>query len=274
MSASCEKDDISGHTKKEQDVLQSLDNHTIDQAITNMQNEIQSDIASSCPLVKDLEDINSLVQEYSVDDVQYQNKIKALTESYSHIRRTRGDGNCFFRAFGFRYLEYLMKNPKDFSGFKELASQSFQNLMKLKYPSFTVEDFFDNFISVVDSAGTDMTPTKLLETFCDDGMSNYIIVYLRLIASCQLQMESEFYQNFVDNGKTVVEFCKTEVEPMYHESDHIHITALTSALNAKIRVVYMNHGDDKLSNISFPESCEPNIHLLYRPGHYDILYPK
>ena len=65
------------------------------------------------------------------------------------------------------------------------------------------------FISVVDSAGTDMTPSKLLETFCDDGMSNYIIVYLRLIASCQLQMESEFYQNFVDNGKTVVEFCKT-----------------------------------------------------------------
>ena len=69
-------------------------------------------------------------------------------------------------------------------------------------------------------------------------------------------------------------FHLQEVEPMYHESDHIHITALTSALDTKIRVVYMNHGDDKLSYISFPESSEPNIHLLYRPGHYDILYPR
>ena len=45
----------------------------------------------------------------------------------------------------------------------------------------------------------------------------------RLLTSKQLQLEGEFYQNFMEGGRTVVEFCNTEVEPMYKESDHIHI---------------------------------------------------
>lgn len=64
---------------------------------------------------------------------------------------------------------------------------------------------------------------------------------------------------------------------MYHESDHIHITALTSALGIRIRVEYMDRGQSGLMNHhDFPECAagsDPHIYLLYRPGHYDILYP-
>lgn len=35
---------------------------------------------------------------------------KDLSSKYTKIRQIRGDGNCFFRAFGFAYLEYLLKN--------------------------------------------------------------------------------------------------------------------------------------------------------------------
>lgn len=34
-----------------------------------------------------------------------------------------------------------------------------------------------------------------------------------------------------------------EVEPMYKESDHIHIIALSNALNVGVRVKYMDRGD-------------------------------
>ena len=40
--------------------------------------------------------------------------VQALGKSYSHIRRTRGDGNCFFRAFGFGYLEHMLEDKKDY----------------------------------------------------------------------------------------------------------------------------------------------------------------
>ncbi len=38
------------------------------------------------------------------------------------------------------------------------------------------------------------------------------------------------------DGQTVLEFCNLEVEPMYHESDHIHITALTQLTGVPVQV--------------------------------------
>ena len=65
-----------------------------------------------------------------------------------------------------------------------------------------------------------------------------------------------------------------EVEPMYHESDHMHITALTGALGVPVRVEYMDRGEGgTVNHHDFPEGSDPSIHILYRPGHYDLLYP-
>lgn len=81
---------------------------------------------------------------------------------------------------------------------------------------------------------------------------------------------------------------------MGEESDHVHITALSDALGVPIRVVYLdrssldsggisvNHHDfspaaaaaDLPNTSGSSETVSPFITLLYRPGHYDILYPK
>lgn len=47
------------------------------------------------------------------DDV-YQKKAMDLTKKYDSIRRTRPDGNCFFRAFGYAYLEYLLDKKDEY----------------------------------------------------------------------------------------------------------------------------------------------------------------
>lgn len=61
---------------------------------------------------------------------------------------------------------------------------------------------------------------------------------------------------------------------MYKESDHIHISALTAALGVGVCVEYMDRGKGgQVNTHCFPEDTRPFIHLLYRPGHYDILYP-
>ena len=60
---------------------------------------------------------------------------------------------------------------------------------------------------------------------------------------------------------------------MYHESDHMHITALTTALDVPVRVEYMDRGEGgKVNHHDFPDGSMPSIHVLYRPGHYDLLY--
>ncbi|NWI98145.1 OTUB1 thioesterase, partial [Peucedramus taeniatus] len=60
---------------------------------------------------------------------------------------------------------------------------------------------------------------------------------------------------------------------MSKESDHIHIIALARALHVSILVEYMDRGEGGATNPHvFPEGSQPRVCLLYRPGHYDILY--
>ncbi|XP_010725438.1 ubiquitin thioesterase OTUB1-like [Meleagris gallopavo] len=66
---------------------------------------------------------------------------------------------------------------------------------------------------------------------------------------------------------------RQEVEPMCKESDHIHIIALARALQVPVLVEYMDRGEGGATNPHvFPEGSQPRVCLLYRPGHYDILY--
>jgi ubiquitin thioesterase protein OTUB1 len=111
-------------------------------------------------------------------------------------------------------------------------------------------------------------------------------------------MNREFFENFIEDGKSVKQFCSTvcysfrlfrsiktlffyqEVEPMARESDNIHIIALTKAATVPLRVIYMDRSQqssltihdfsatDEETNATF----EPMITMLYRPGHYDLLY--
>jgi len=72
---------------------------------------------------------------------------------------------------------------------------------------------------------------------------------------------------------------------MGRESDHIHIATLTTSASVPVRVEYVdrgttttaaaadNHNEIPVNHHDFPDnSAPPKICLIYRPGHYDILY--
>jgi len=69
---------------------------------------------------------------------------------------------------------------------------------------------------------------------------------------------------------------------MGRESDHIHIATLTTSASVPVRVEYVdrgtsgvaaNHNELPVNHHDFPDnSSPPKICLIYRPGHYDILY--
>ncbi|GBP87543.1 Ubiquitin thioesterase otubain-like [Eumeta japonica] len=252
-----------------------------DELIMKQQREIEKEISESIPLVGDLEPLSSLEQEYTEDPV-YLLKVKDLFSKYKYIRRTRPDGNCFFRAFSYAYLEYLLTDKTEYEKFYEIAKTSKDTLVALGFSQFTVEDFYETFMEVLQRVGEESGGTlealeaaraELHDKFNKQGHSDYIVVYLRLITSGQLQTQQEFYQNFIEGSRTVTEFCRQEVEPMYKESDHIHIIALSNALNVGVRVKYMDRGEgSQVIAHDFPEGKTPLVHLLYRPGHYDILY--
>lgn len=65
-------------------------------------------------------------------------------------------------------------------------------------------------MEVVDRVGQDsssFSQKELHKLFNEQGYSDYIVVYLRLITSGQLQKDSEFYQHFIEGDRTVADFC-------------------------------------------------------------------
>jgi len=253
------------------------------EAIKNQERLIEKEIADKIPFVSIKVPIQELKNDYQIDDGIYQSKIANLERDYTYLRRTRPDGNCFFRAFGFAYFESLLKdnNQDELDKFIKFTKVSKDELIKLGLPSVTIEDFFDVFLEVLNCIKSRQIQTSddLLEKFCEQTTSDYIVVYFRLITSGYLQQNADMFANFIVGASSIVEFCKTEVEPMYKESDHIHVVAITSALQVCARIIYMDRGSlvDSVNAHDFPEQdppSKPRIHLLYRPGHYDVLYPR
>lgn len=235
----------------------------------------RAQVAENYALIGKKEPLSCLVTEFSEDPV-YKSKSERLCGLYSSLRRVRPDGNCFFRGFGFSYFEQLLADEGQWRSFQTLVAATKDQLLAQGFPKFTLEDFYDSFMAVVNRLGGDskMTSEELIDTFNDAATSDYLVVYLRLLTSAQLQKEQDFYQNFLEGDKTMKEFCLQEVEPMYRESDHMHAIALGSALRVGIRVVYLDRGGASTNppTHDFPEDCQPTVHLLYRPGHYDVLY--
>lgn len=64
------------------------------------------------------------------------------------------------------------------------------------------------------------------------------------------------------------------------ESDNIHIIALAKAAGVPLRVIYMDRSEQcSLTTHDFSgrddensSTSKPMITMLYRPGHYDLLY--
>lgn len=67
-----------------------------------------------------------------------------MKKEYELMRRTRPDGNCFFRAFAFAYFESLLNDSIELDRFSQVATKTKDDLIKLGVLAFTVEDFHDN----------------------------------------------------------------------------------------------------------------------------------
>lgn len=99
---------------------------------------------------------------------------------------------------------------------------------------------------------------------------------LRFLTSGELKNKPEQYEVFIENQIPIDMFCQLEVEPIDKEADQIQIMALLNYIEIPIRIVYLDSNLTTVepSSMVFPMEVkeDPSIVLLYRPGHYDILY--
>ncbi|CAI5732008.1 unnamed protein product [Hyaloperonospora brassicae] len=244
------------------------------------------------PLLSDRLPLLCLKAEYAGNvNANFTHGIELLDTRYAALRRVRGDGNCFFRSFIFTLCEHLLpsrgaddSNAALRSRIQHKIQQSKSELVALGYSDVAIDAFWETFVEYLAAMET-RSHAELVQDFqTEGGEAEYLVWYMRLLTAGYMKKNAERFQPFIDGlypGQTVAQFCSTEVEPMGKECDQPQIAALTEALEVGVKIEYLDGSAGPgeplqsylCSTVDAAERQVPVfITLLYRPGHYDILY--
>lgn len=245
-----------------------------DQEIQAQEQSLKSDAESSA-LVGEKQGLTCLREEYA-DNPGFLPKVEALSKRYSAMRKTRPDGNCFYRAYLYGIFEILVEQPTLRSTFLEKAKGTLEYCLGAGYEQVAVEDFHEEFVASVERLGAPGASPRTVDEIlaeCD----GYLICWARVLTSATLKRRAEEFSAFLSSHSSIAEFCTQEVDPMARDADHLQIAALSSFLGVPATVVYLDQSDgDAAAEHVFevgPACPYPPVHLLYRPGHYDLIYP-
>ncbi|KAL3315390.1 OTU domain, ubiquitin aldehyde binding [Cichlidogyrus casuarinus] len=245
---------------------------------TQRQVEELEQMAKLHPLVSELLETEQLLEDCGN---AFMPKFKELAAKYKHFRRIRPDGSCFYRGFCYALVEHLVLNSltEEAAKLKLRCQTAKEELVKLGYSSLTIEDFEETFTNVLDELVINGSGTAqdVYSKFNDEALSNYFVVFMRLMVSSYIQSHVEDYKGLITTSPK--EWCQNEVEPVQREADSIHVSVIALATGFSILVENCQLSGDRLSNLVFPGSANEttpeaaiSIKMLYKPGHYDLLY--
>ena len=221
-----------------------------------------------------MQPLEVLKEEYKEN--KFENCFEELHKRYTHVRRARRDGSCFYRAFFYQYFEYFVKNKESplYTQFLEKAEKSKADLVEQGYEEMVIEDFYDLFLDEakkLKECDAEKVSEHLETVLCNKDTSPYFIMYARFLTSLYLKQNAILYEDFV--GGSIDLFTRTEVEAADAECDHIQIIALCSYLGLGVEINSVTP-TGAIEIIRLPEDFQGEFtaKLLLVPGHYDALY--
>ncbi|EXJ77644.1 hypothetical protein A1O3_09872 [Capronia epimyces CBS 606.96] len=236
------------------------------------------------PLVGEKKPLSELVTEYAQADNTYVVKTNTLAVTHSAYRPIKGDGQCGWRGAVFGYFEILLRSGTIGLIDQELVRlQSFEPTMRAVGVDYDIiMDMFDytwELFSAIKAAAErgDKSDHVLLEIMNDGPKSDSIVYHFKMMTSSFMRSNPDRYEAFLE--MPVSQYCLTRIDPANQEIDHIGLQALTDAVIAPayiaLEVSYLDRSTgSEVTPHPFVLNSQnwPTIRLIYRPGHYDIIY--
>ncbi|CAD8212386.1 unnamed protein product [Paramecium pentaurelia] len=226
--------------------------------------------------IKSIESNSQLFSYYSIKQLQEKHKMLKLC---SKFREVRGDGNCFYTALGFRFLQILLgeQNQSQFLSFLDkielIDLQFIQYFKNQKIPEEIQKSLLNEYLFrlcqmrlIEDQEQRLINLVEQYKAFePKDDIDGYFFalttIFFRNI-SYYVASKSELAENIFDKDNLLIwgEECN---------NNEIIIKELAEFLRVMIVLVFINKGTVQ----SVEYSGELHYHqilLLFQPGHYNI----
>lgn len=207
-------------------------------------------------------------------------KVRHLAQSYTHWRPIRGDGNCYYRTVVFGALETFLaagshiRLNRVISTFQQVryempAEQGAHEEMLRRLRSWDSLKQLERWVamdSAVDQALI-RACRRLVRLFLirhADKMAPNGLTYTELVRALDVAYTS------------IEDFCLRVVDPMGRDAETLALDALPQQLGIGLRLWILDRRDEVgLVSLDTPgPDGEVDVHVLFKPGHYDLLYPR
>ena len=119
------------------------------------------------------------------------------------MRRVRGDGNCFYRAFLFSLLEHLLEQLQtskstataqaEVDRLSATVTGSRETLTSLGYDEFAFESFQEAMSDTLTELPSKTQQQLEAEFQAEDGVSMHLVWFCRLLTSANLKLNADRY---------------------------------------------------------------------------------
>lgn len=240
--------------------------------------EIKAGIAEEQPLVAPSAVPLGVLDADYAGNARFLAKLEGAKAKYGMLRRVRGDGNCFYRAYLFGCLEWYARAEEgaERAAFRAAVEGSMRPLLDAGQSEFVLEPFWETImdeIKHIDEQERRPTGDELAARFAQREVSDYAVAYARLVVGGHMLRNEALFEAFLGGSQTVRQFVAAEVEPMGKDADQVQCVAMANEFGVGVRVEYMDQSEGPINHHDMPDGAAPRVTLLYRPGHYDVLYP-
>lgn len=139
------------------------------------------------------------------------------------------------------------------------------------------EIFYDSLVEFLESLQNNTIADLHKELNEENATSDYCTWYLRVLTATYLKADPNRFLPYLEGYMDIAAFCQAQIEPMGKECTMVQVLALAECFGVLCTIEYLDGHEfkDTLTQHTFgPEDSATKLTLLYRPGHYDILYPK
>ena len=184
---------------------------------------------------------------------------------------------------------FLLPYPT-LSCFHRLVKDSNQQVISIGgYEEMAIEIFYDTLVELLERLNPTPTTTNRItsvdalqeELTQESSTSDYCTWYLRVLTATFLKSDPSRFLPYLEDGyDDIATYCATQIEPMGKECTMVQVLALAEYLQIPTKIEYLDgheFANHQLTHHWFGppfDGTSIQVNLLYRPGHYDILYRK